>query len=131
MIVITYINDCLFLGSDINEIQKVIKELEEYRYDLTRKDGDEDNVFYFLGVSIKPDKESKILVLTQNGIINNILDTVGMSDYNTRGYPTKVNPLGTNPNIPHRKEWWNYVSVIGMLTYLSSNSYPGIQFSVH
>ena len=61
----------------------MIKELEDNGYDLTRKDGDKDNVFSFLGVRIEPDKESNMLVLTQNGLINKILESVRMSNCNT------------------------------------------------
>ena len=82
MIFITYIDECLFFGPAIKELQKVIKELEENGYYLTRKEGDEDNVLSFLGVIIKPYKKSKILVLTQTGLINKILETVGMYDCN-------------------------------------------------
>ena len=56
MIVITLVYECLFFGPDTKDIQKVINELEENGYDLTHEDGDTDNVFYFLGVIIKPDK---------------------------------------------------------------------------
>ena len=71
-----------------------------------------------------------MLVLNQTGLMNKILETVGISYFNTQGYPTKVTSLGTDTNGPHIKEQWNYASVIGMLMYLSSNSHPGIQFSV-
>ena len=131
VIVITYVDDCLLFGIDIKEIQKVIKELEENGYDSTLKDGDEDNVFSFLGVSIKPYKESKMLVLNQTGLINKILETVGTSDCNTRGFPTKVTPFGNDANIPHHKERWNYASFIGMLVYLSLNARPEIKCVVH
>ena len=128
MIFITYIDECLFFGPAIKELQKVIKELEENGYYLTRKEGDEDNVLSFLGVIIKPYKKSKILVLTQTGLINKILETVGMYDCNNRVPPTKVTPLGTNINRTHRKEWWNYASVIEMLICISSNAHPEIKF---
>ena len=49
MIVITYINYCLFFGPDTKAIQKMINELEENGYDLTCEDGDKDKVFSFLG----------------------------------------------------------------------------------
>ena len=45
-----------------------------------------------------------MLVLTQTGLINKILEKVGMSDCNTRGSPNKVTPLRTNANGTHRKE---------------------------
>ena len=56
MLVISYVDDCVLFGPASKEIQKVIKELEENWYDLTRKYGDKDNVFSFLGVIVKPDK---------------------------------------------------------------------------
>ena len=72
-----------------------------------------------------------MLALTQTGLINNILETVGISYFNTRGYPTKVTSLGTDTNGPHIKEQWNYTYVIGVFMYLSSNSHPEIKFTVH
>ena len=74
MIMITYVNDCLFFGPDIKEIQKFIKELEKNGYNLTREDGDEDRVFSLLCGSIKPEKDSNMLFLTQIGLINKILE---------------------------------------------------------
>ena len=108
----------------------MITEIEENEYDFTREYRDKYNIFSFLSVSIKQYKESNVLVLTQNILINNILETVVISDCNTRGSPTNFTPLGTDSNVPNFKEQWNYASVIGMLMYLSSNSHPGIQFSV-
>ena len=103
IIIITYVDECLLFGSDIKDIQKVIKDLEENGYNFTHEYGDEDKFFSFLGVIIKPYKESKMLVLNQTGLINNILETVRISDCNTQGSPTKVTPLRTNHNRPHRK----------------------------
>ena len=80
MIVITYVDDCLLFGPDIKEIQNLIKELGENGNYLNGKDGDKYNVFDFLGVGIKTHKESKMLVLTQTRLIENILDKDGMSD---------------------------------------------------
>ena len=78
MIMITYEDDCLFFGPDIKEIQKFIKELENNGYNLTREDGDEDIVLSLLVGSIKPEKDSNMLVLNQIGFINKILEKVGM-----------------------------------------------------
>ena len=130
-IVITYVDDCLFFGPDIKGIKKAIMELYDNGYNFTRGYGDKDNVFSFLVVRIEPDKELNMLVLTQTGIINKILETFGMSDCNTEGYPTKVTPLGIDANGPHWKERWNYASVIWMIMYLSSKAHPGIKFAVH
>jgi hypothetical protein len=131
MILITYVDDTLFFGPDLKEIEKVIAELENAGYALTREEGDDENVFSFLGVSITPDKATTMLTLIQGGLIDKVLAAVGMSDCNTRGSPSTMSPLGTDARGAHRKETWNYASVIGMLMYLSSNAHPEIQFAVH
>jgi hypothetical protein len=131
MTIITYVDDTLFFGPDGEEIEKVIVELEAAGYALTREEGDEDNVFSFLGVSITPNQATKMLTLTQGGLIDKVLSTVGMTDCNSRGSPSTITPVGTDARGAHRKESWNYSSVIGMLMYLSSNAHPEIQFAVH
>jgi hypothetical protein len=126
MILITYVDDTLFFGPDLKEIEKVIAELESAGFALTREEGDEDNVFSFLGVSITPNKATNMLTLTQTGLIDKVLTATGMQDCNTRGSPSTMTPLGTDARGAHRKEMWNYASVIGMLMYLSSNAHPEI-----
>jgi hypothetical protein len=126
MILITYVNDTLFVGPDLEKIEKVIKELEELGYGLTREEGDEKTAFTFLAVSIMPDPITKMLHLTQEGLIKTILAATGMTDCNTRGPPSTTGPLGTDAAGAHRKESWNYSSIIGMMMYLSSNAHPKI-----
>jgi hypothetical protein len=131
MILITYVDDTLFFGPDLKAIEQVITDLENLGYGLTREEGDETTAFAFLGVSITPDPLTKMLKLTQAGLIKKVLEATQMSDCNTRGSPSLISPLGTDATGPQRKEPWNYASIIGMLMYLSSNAHPEIQFSVH
>jgi hypothetical protein len=77
------------------------------------------------------DPVTKMLKLTQKGLIKKVLQTTGMSDCNTRGSPALTSPLGTDADGTHRKDPWNYASAVGMLMYLSSNAHPEIQFAVH
>jgi hypothetical protein len=131
MILITYVDDTLFFGPDIKAIEKVISDLELAGYALTREDGDEATVFSFLGVSLTPNQATKMVTLTQTGLIDKILEASGMTDCNVRGSPSTTNGLGTDANGARRKEKWNYASIIGMMMYLSSNAHPEIQFAVH
>ena len=131
MILITYVDDTLFFGPDLKAIKQVITKLEGLGCGLTCKEGDESTAFAFLGVSITPDPVTKLLKLTQKGLIKKVLEATGMSDCRTRGSPTLIMPLGTDATGPHRKETWNYASIIGMLMYLSSNTHPEIQRAVH
>jgi hypothetical protein len=132
MIIITYVDDTLFFGPDLKAIEEVISELEGLGYGPTREEGNGNTAFAFLGVSILPDPVTKMLKLTQKGLILKVLAATGMSDCNTPGSPALSAPLGTNtPDGPQRKDTWSYASVIGMLMYLSSNAHPEIQFAVH
>ena len=45
--------------------------------------------------------------------------------------PTFSTPLSKDDTGPPRKTSWKYASLIGMLLYLSSNSWPDIAFAVH
>ena len=131
MILIRYVDDTLLFGPYLKHIKKVISKLEGLGYGLTREEGDESTEFAFLGVSITPDPVTKILRLTQTSLVEKILKSTGMYECNTRGSPAISSPLGTNSTGSHRKDSWNYASIIGMMMYLASNDHPDIQFAVH
>ena len=131
MILITYVDDTLFFGPDLKQIEKGISKLEGLGYGLTREEVDKSTAFVFLGVSITPYSVTKMLQLTQTGLIEKIFKSTGMSDCNTRGSPAISSPLGTDATGVHRKDSWDYASVIGMMMYLASNYHPEIQFAVH
>ena len=125
-IVLTYVDDCLFFGPDLEKIDGFIDTLGQ-KYPLTKE---EDDVFAFLGVNIKHNEDNTI-TLTQTGLIEKILKVVNMEDSNTKATPSSQVPLGTDANGPLPVESWSYPSVIGMLMYLTSNSRPDIQYAVH
>ena len=131
MILITYVDDTLFFGTYLKQIEKVISKLEGLGYSVTREEGDESTAFAFQGFRITPDPITKMLRLTQTGIIEKILKSTGMPDCNTRGSPSISSPLRTDATGAHRKDSCNYTSVIVMMMYLESNSHPEIQFAVH
>ena len=72
-----------------------------------------------------------MLVLTQTGPVNMILETVEMSDCKTRRSLTKFTPLINDTNGLHHREQWNYASVIGVLIYPSLDTHPEIKFVLH
>jgi hypothetical protein len=119
MILITYVDDTLFFGPDLAAIEQATTDLEGLGYGLTHEEDDGSTAFAFLGVSILLDPMTKILKMTQKGLIQKVLATTGMTDCNTRGSPALSSPLGTNADGPSRKEPWNYASIVGMMMYLS------------
>ena len=71
--------------------------------------------------------------MTQDGLINNILDTCGMGDCNPNTIPTDVqDPLVTysKVNPTQYQDWWKYASVIVIMVYVTNNSRTGIAFDV-
>ena len=63
MIVLCYVDDCLFFGPDTSEIDKVIKDLESQGLSLTEED---DDAYAFLGVDVKPNGHGGY-TMTQEG----------------------------------------------------------------
>ena len=88
------------------------------------------DIFAFLGVEVHR-KDSGEVELRQRGLIDKILLTCGMKDCDTKSTPCNQVPQGTNPDGAPVTGKFDYASAVGMLIYLSSNSRPDIQHSVH
>lgn len=131
---VTYVDDVLFFGPDSSSIDQTINDLEQHGFKLTREDTESLDVYSFLGVQVNKGIDangSSFIRLTQDGLIDKVLEATGMKDCNSKRSPSLISPLGTNANGPGRKEAWSYPSVVGMLMFLGSNAYPEIQFAVH
>ena len=130
ILVHTFIDDYLFFAKDTTKIDALIADLAK-ELKLTVKETKDDNVFVFLGVSMKANCQTGKLTLTQQGLISKILQVTGMQDCNTKGMPCGTNPLRTDANGQRPQAKWDYPSVVGMLMYLCSNTRPDIQYAVH
>lgn len=128
MIILTYVDDCLFFHINQEEIDEVISNLRDSQsMPLTV----EDDAFAFLGVEVLRDEEKSTIELKQTGLIDRVLNLCDMTDCNTKATPANQTPLGTDENGAPCEAKWEYASAVGMLMYLSSNSRPDIQFAVH
>jgi hypothetical protein len=125
-IILVYVDDCLFFGPDERKIEAFIKELQDDGMSLTK----EDDAFHFLGVEVLTHDDGRVELL-QKGLIQKILKLLGMENTNPKKTPASSIPLGTDADGDPFDEDWNYASAIGMMLYLTSNSRPEIQFSVH
>ena len=130
ILVLTYVDDCLFFAKDTAKIDALIADLAK-ELKLTVEETKDDDVFAFLGVSMKANRQTGKLTLTQQGLIDKILQVTGMQDCNTKGTPCGTNPLGTDTNGQRPQAKWDYPSVVRMLMYLCSNTRPDIQYAVH
>jgi hypothetical protein len=134
MIALSYVDDVLWFGPDLQEIDKVIQELTDNGMPLTVKS---DDAYAFLGVDIAPmntisfEQSNDGFYMSQTGLIDKVLCTVGMTDSKVKRTPASGTPLGTDAHGAIFHDDYDYARNVGMLLYLSSNSRPDIQFAVH
>lgn len=136
VLVLTYVDDCIFFSREQSHIDKLIEDLR----DPTNKThipftlNVESNYEGFLGIDINPSKHVEgALELLQTGLIDRILGALNLDHENVseRDEPAISTPLGKDESGRARTEDWSYPSVIGMMLYLASNSRPDIAFAVH
>ena len=92
MVILAYIDDCLFFGKSLKEIDAVIETLEKKGLALSK----EENVYAFLGVQVKYDPNKNEYNMAQKELIDKVLKTCGMEQCNTKATPEAWMPLGTN-----------------------------------
>ena len=139
VIVVIYVDDCLFFGKRSEDIDKLILGLQEKdpstgepNFKLkVETDGSSDSVFAFLGIELVQNSQTKEITLSQPGLTQKILDSTEMSNCNSVATPALKEPLGTNAHGEHCTHNWDYAQIVGMLMYLSTNTRPDIQFAVH
>ena len=68
--------------------------------------------------------------MTQTGLIKKVIEATGIKLCSANKTPTSQTALGLDPEGPPIMEAWKYSSVVGMLTYLSTNTRPDIAFAV-
>ena len=139
IIVLTYVDDCIFFARNTKSIDSLINSLRKApdkfkgKWDEFMLSKEEDYAG-FLGIDISKSKHIEgAIELLQVGLIDRILAVLGLDKDNThiRMEPASPTPIGKEEDSAPRKENWSYASVIGMLLYLSSNSRPDIAFAVH
>jgi Reverse transcriptase (RNA-dependent DNA polymerase) len=134
MIALSYVDDVLWFGPDLQEIDKVIQELKDNGMPLMVES---DDAYAFLGVDIAPmstisfEQSNDGFYMSQTGLIDKVLRTVGMTDSKVKRTSASCTPLGTDAHGAIFRDDYDYARVVGMLLYLSSNSRPDIQFAVH
>ena len=126
VIILVYVDDCLFFGKNGQILDEMIEDLKK-EFNLKH----ERDVGAFLGINIVRNENDGSFTLKQPYLIKKVLDTVGMSECSPARTPANTVPLGRSEDSPEPKCEWNYATVVGMLMYLALNSWPDIAFAVH
>jgi hypothetical protein len=90
----------------------------------------EDNVAGFLGFLIEHNNSGKILLM-QIWLINRIIVAMHLTDAKPKLTPAEYGALPVDKHGEPCLETFNYTSVVGMLMYLSANTWLDIAFAVH
>jgi hypothetical protein len=126
LVVICYVDDLGLASPNMSIIDEFVATLESKGFELTR----ESTFSEFLGIKLEHDKNKKTVTLTQRGLIQKIINAVGLQDANPNWTPAIQTALGSDPEGPSMNETWSYPSIVGMLLYLSTNTRPDITFAV-
>mgnify|MGYP003546497441 FL=1 len=126
VMLVIWVDDVVMASRDPASLDRLIADLKTDS-DLT----DEGELTAFLGIQVQRDIAGKQFTLTQPGLTERVLDTLGLQSGNTRWTPADAAALGSDVAGDPLIADWNYRSVVGMLLYLSNNTRPDIAFAVH
>ena len=126
VICLVYVDDTLLFARDQKDIDEMIRRLQE---DQGMALEVEDDVAGFLGVHMKKDPETGEITLTQQGLIERIIDALGCKDMPSVSTPAEE-ALGKDLDGDKPNCTFNYASVIGMLWCVYRHSRPDLGFAV-
>jgi hypothetical protein len=128
VICIVYVDDLLFWSPKEEYIYEFGERLHAEEVEL-KEEGDAAG---FLGVQLHRDETTGHTHMTQEGLIKQIIEALGldMDQTNAKGTPAKHKPLLKDENGEPQQDTFNYASVVGMLLYLSGHTRPDLAYSV-
>ena len=126
---VLYTDDSILAGPDKNEIDQIIKDIQNAGLNITR----EGDIKDFLGINIKKLKEGGI-EFTQPHLIDQILNDLKMDkeEVKTKSIPCMVSNIlnGGNNEEPFDNSF-HYRSIIGKLNYLEKGTRSDISYITH
>jgi hypothetical protein len=126
VICLVYVDDTLFYSPKESWIDEVIQQLRTNGMDLEV----EGEVAGFLGVHISRNDIQGSIELKQVGLIQRIIEAVGVMHLPIKRTPAASTPLVKDDNGENINGTFNYSSVVGMLQYLQNHTRPDITFAV-
>jgi len=125
MMIVIYVDDCGVAAKTQSEIDAFVAELRKRGFALTV----EGSFSEFLGIKFTKLPDGSI-EMTQQGLIDKIVETTGLQDSKPNSLPAAQQALGADSEGAPMEEKWSYSSVVGMLLYLSTNTRVDIAFAV-
>ena len=122
---IIYVDDLGVAARTMGIIDDLVGRLQKGGFELTKDSTFEE----YLGIQFDKNSDGTVL-MSQPGLINKIIMTMGMEMCNPNKTPATKVPLGKDVNGERMSEEWDYRSIVGMLLYVSSNTRPDIAYAV-
>jgi hypothetical protein len=129
---VIYVNNTIFAGPDASELEREIRSLgiDDGEKCHTFELQNEGEVANFLSVNIVKLGPGHFH-LTQTGLIDKVLKTIGGERLNGCNTPAMPEPLVADTYGEPFAEAWDYASMVGMLMYLAQNLHPDLAYTVH
>ena len=124
-LIIIYVDDIGIGAKAMKTIDDIVRQLRQGGFDLKKDSTFEE----YLGIQFDRKQDGSIL-MSQPGLINKIITTMGMEKCNPNKTPATKVPLGKDIEGELMNESWDYRSVVGMLLYVSANTRPDISYAV-
>ena len=125
LIIAQYVDDFGISAETSEDIDKFVASLQELGLELTR----ESSFSEFLGIKFTTHEDGSI-EMTQPGLIKKILEATKMTDAKPNRLPYPATLLSKDKKGEPYQEEWNYLSILGMCLYLSTNSRPDLILAV-
>ena len=127
ILVLIYVDDCIFFSKDKENITNMIKALRESGLEIEP----EHDMAGFLGVLIDRNNEKGHYTLTQVGLIERIITSLELNGAKGKKTPAEHGALPADKDGEACNESFNYSSIVGMMSYLSGHTRPELEFAVH
>ena len=128
VIAVSCVDDLLFWSPDKKHIHALAVKLRKAGLDLEQ----EDDAAGFLGIQLSKNEACQI-EMKQTGLIDRIIEALGLDDGSVKRKwtPTELKPLVRGEDREEAHGDYSYISVVGMLLYLSGHSCPDIAYAVN
>jgi hypothetical protein len=126
-IFIVYVDDGIFFGPDLKEIEQAMKNLDAQGFNLDMMVDVKD----YLGINFERLADGRVK-MSQPQIIEQILKDVGMNQgANTKSTPCRQSILQRDLHGDPCKGKFHYRSVVGNLNFLEKGARPDIAYATH
>jgi hypothetical protein len=127
VIFMVYVEDGIFLGNNVTQLQDAIKELQGLGLNIE----DQGYLADYIGVNIGKLRDGSYK-FTQRALIDSIINDLGLNDSKSKPVPAKVSlQLHAFKDDPPFDLDFNYQSAVGKLNYLAQTTQADILYATH